>query len=139
MSQKPLPRQLILPRLANRERQIDGFAKFLRGLPLESAWCVQVSEHKPTRSDAQNRFLWGYVYPTICAHLEGWTAEDVHEYMLGEHFGWQEISGLGRRRIKPLRRSSKLNKQEFSDYVAFIQRRMAEHGVYIEDPQEAAA
>lgn len=126
----------ILPRSMPRERTIANFSRFLAGLPMDRAWRVEVCEHKPTRSDQQNRYLWGVVYKTICEHLDGWTSDDVHEYMLGEHFGWQEISGLGRRRIKPLRRSSRLNKQEFADYIAFIQRRMAEHGVYVPDPGE---
>lgn len=131
-----MPQFIILPRALPRERMIARFGVFLSHLPLDKAWRVEVHEHKPTRSDQQNRYLWGVVYKTICEHLDGWTAEDVHEYMLGEHFGWQEISGLGRRRIKPLRRSSKLNKQEFADYIAFVHRRMAEHGVYIPDPND---
>jgi hypothetical protein len=71
--------------------------------------------------------------------LPGWDAEDIHEYMLGECFGWETIAGLGRKRLRPLKRSSVLNKQEFSDFVAFIQRRAAEHGVYIPEPGELAA
>lgn len=131
-----MTQSIILPRLVPRDRTIERLARFLAGLPTDKAWRVEVQEHKPTRSDQQNRYLWGVVYPAICAHLEGWDAEDVHEYMLGECYGWQEISGLGRRRVKPLRRSSRLSKQEFSDFVAFIQRRMAEHGVYIPDPNQ---
>jgi hypothetical protein len=67
--------------------------------------------------------------------LPGWDAEDVHEYMLGEWSGWEALEGLGRKRLRPLRRSSRLNKQEFADFVDFIQRKAAEHGVFIPDPQ----
>lgn len=125
-----------LYRNAPRDRAIDSLAKFLRSLPQDRAWRVDVQEHRRTRSDPQNRYLWGVVYPAICQHLAGWEPEDVHEYFLGEHFGWQQIEGLGRRRIKPLRRSSKLSTVEFMDYIAFVQRRMAEHGVYIPDPNQ---
>lgn len=127
---------LTLYRNAPREKAIESFARFLRNLPLEKAWEIGVSEFKRTRSNQQNRYLWGLVYPTILKHLEGWDAEDVHEYFLGECFGWQKISGLGRSRIKPVKRSSGLSTTEFMDYVAFIQRRMAENGVYIPDPNE---
>lgn len=112
---------------------------FLAALPKDRAWRVEVSEWKPLRSEQQNAYLWGVVYRTILdsgLREQGWTADDVHEYLLGEHFGWVELEGLGRRRLKPIRRSSRLNKQEFSDYIAFIQRTMAEKGVYVPDADE---
>lgn len=114
---------------------------FLQHLPLDKAWSVKVEEYKPQRSQSQNRYLWGCVYPSILTGggeaLAGWHAEDLHEYFLGECFGWETLDGFGRKRMKPLRRSSRLNKTEFSDYVGFIQRKAAELGVYIPDPQEA--
>lgn len=104
---------------------------------------VEVKEAKATRSLEQNSYLWGVVYPTVLEalgdSLEGWTADDLHEYFLGECFGWQKLSGFDRTRVKPLQRSSKLNKTEFVDYVMFIQRFMAEKGVYIPDPNEEVA
>ncbi len=108
---------------------------FLESLPKDKAWRVVVEEFKPRRSLSQNAYLFGVVYPALLAHLDGWEADDVHEYFLGEHFGWETLEGLGRKRVKPLRRSSKLTKQEFSDYIAFIQKRAAEIGVFIPDPE----
>lgn len=91
------------------------------------------------RSAQQNRYLWGVVYPTILfgAGLseQGWRSEDLHEYLLGEHFGWETLEGLGRKRMRPLNRSSNLSKSEFIDYVAFIQQFAAEHGVFVPDPE----
>jgi hypothetical protein len=110
-------------------------AAFIQSLPVDRAWRVVVEPWKARRSEQQNRYLWGLVYPAFLAHLEGWDAEDVHEYFLGECYGWETLEGFGRKRMKPIRRSSRLNKQEFSDYVAFIQRKGAEMGVYIEDPE----
>lgn len=97
---------------------------------------VTIEELKRKRSDEQNRYLWGVVYKTLLDHLPGWEAEDVHEYMLGECYGWETIEGMGKKRLKPIRRSSKLNKMEFADYIAFIQRKASELGVYIPDPSE---
>lgn len=130
-----MTQQFILPKLMSREGTIARIACVLGTLAQETAWCIEVKEHKPRRSDAQNRYLWGVVYPTVlkAGKLEGWTAEEVHDYCLGEHFGWETVTGLGRRKIRPIRRSSRLNKQEFSDYIAFIQRRMSERGIYIPD------
>lgn len=126
----------ILPRSISRERQIERVSACLSHLPLDAAWSVEVTKHKPKRSDNQNRYLWGIVYPTILKTLDGWDADDLHEYLLGEHFGWEVVEGFGRKRMKPIRRSSRLTKLEFVDFTQFIQRRMSEHGIYIPDPNE---
>jgi len=91
-----------------------------------------------SRSLEQNRYLWGVCYETILEHglkEQGWRAEDVHEYFLGEHFGWETLEGFGRKRIRPLNRSSRLTKMEFVDFVDFIQQKAAEMGVVIPDPE----
>lgn len=112
--------------------------RFFERLPTDSAWRVVVEPYKPRRSESQNRYLWGVVYPTIlkAGNLDGWEPEDLHEFYLGECFGWETLEGMGRKRVKPLKRSSKLNKTEFSDYVGFIQRKAAEMGIYIPDPED---
>lgn len=113
---------------------VERFSRVLNALAADKAWEVSVAEKKRKRSEQQNRYLWGVVYKTVAEHLEGWDAEDIHEYFLGEHFGWETLEGFGRKRMKPLRRSSRLNKQEFADYIAFIQRKMSELGVFVPDP-----
>jgi hypothetical protein len=123
---------------AERERIADNLHAFvLKALPGKRLKVV-VQEAKKRRSDEQNRYLWGVVYPTILrsGQLDGWTAEDLHEFFLGEVFGWETVSGFGRKRMRPIRRSSGLSTVEFADYVARIQRRMAELGVYVPDPNE---
>lgn len=126
----------------SRTYLLTRITAFLGALSMERSWRVEVSEHKRTRSHQQNAYLWGCVYETILnagLREQGWTANDLHEYFLGEHFGWETLEGFGRKRMKPIRRSSKLKTTEFADYIAFIQQRMAEQGVYIPDPREEAA
>jgi hypothetical protein len=118
------------------ERNLTKLEAFISALPNSCAWKITVSEWKRTRSNEQNAYLWGVVYPTILQHLPGWDADDLHEYFLGEHFGWETLEGLGRKRLKPIRRSSRLSTTEFSDHVDFIQRAMAEKGIYVPDPNE---
>ena len=123
-----------------RERALERISTVLAHLSGEVSWDIEVHEHKAKRSDSQNRYLWGVVYPAILSAggntLSGWRAEDLHEYLLGEHFGWEVVEGFGKKRQRPIRRSSKLTTLEFMDFVAFIQQRMAEHGVYVADPNE---
>ena len=118
-------------------------ADVIQSLPADKAWRIEIAEHKRKRSDDQNRYLWGAVYPSILSaggeQLRGWTADDLHEFCLGEIYGWEVIEGFGRKRMKPVRRSSRMNTTEFAEYVAQIQRRMAEHGIYVPDPERMAA
>jgi hypothetical protein len=120
-----------------RSAAMNRIANFLSRLPADKDFKVEISELKARRSEAQNAYLWGGVYPAIMAHLEGWDADDVHEYFLGEHFGWETLSGFGKKRLRPLRRSSGLNKTEFATFIDFIQRRAAELGIVIPEALNA--
>jgi len=108
---------------------------FLDRLPVSSKWCVAISAYRKRRSDQQNRYLWGVAYKAL-AEATGQPADDWHEYMLGEMHGWEEYELFGKRKIRPLQRSSKMTTMEFMDFVEFIQSRAAEHGIYISDPNE---
>lgn len=125
-----------LPRLVNRSGQVQRIAAFLAGLAAGDAWSIEVKKLVRTRSTQQNRYLWGAVYPEILKHLPGWEADDVHEYCIGECFGWEVVAGFGKKRQRPIKRSSRLSTTEFVDYVAWIQRDMAGRGIFIPDPDE---
>ena len=107
---------------------------------LQKDWPKRITVKRGrTRSAEQNRYLWGVVYPELLGQTglkeQGWQNDDIHEYLLGECFGWHTLEGLGQKRKKPNNRSSNLNKQEFTDYVAFIQQFAAQHGAFIPDPE----
>lgn len=92
---------------------------------------------KSRRTNDQNALLWA-LYDDVLKKggetLGGWTKDDLHEYCLGEWFGWTEHKAFGRTRLKPKKRSSRLTKLEFSDFVEFIVQRMAEHGIVLQLP-----
>jgi hypothetical protein len=105
---------------------------------------MTTSRSEKVRSAQQNAYLWGVVYQTILNHAsdggeslatKGWDDEDLHEFFLGEHFGWIALDGFGRKRLKPKRRSSKLPPSEFSDYMLSIQAHVAPMGIVIPDPE----
>ena len=98
---------------------------------------ITIKPKKSTRSLEQNAYLWGVCYQIIldAGQLEGWRKEDLHEYFLGEHFGWEHLEGFGRKRLRPLNRSSTLSKMQFVEFVDFIHQKMAEIGIVIPDPE----
>ena len=135
-----MSQQFYLSKSGARDSVIRRIATVLSKLPMDRAWTLDLKEFKPRRSDQQNRYLWGVVYGTILKalgpSLQGWDSTDLHEYLLGEWAGWERLEGLGRVRLRPVKRSSRLSKVEFMDYVAWIQQHMAEKGVYVPDPNE---
>lgn len=130
-----------LPSGPGRASAVDRLVRILSALP-DKPFVLDIREHKPRRTTDQNALLWA-MYAEIIKRggeeLAGWDPKDIHEYMLGEHFGWTRLSGLGRTRVKPIRRSSQLNKQEFSDLVDFVVRFMAERGIVLDMPGEMVA
>ncbi len=132
----------IFPKGTTPEQLATAAARMVQGLDPSRAWCIEVLEWKRPRTDQQNRFLWGVCYPAILEGggetLAGWTRDDIHEYMVGEWGGWETLEGFGRKRMRPIKRSSKLNKQEFSDYLLFLETRCADMGIVIPEPVYAA-
>jgi len=137
----------VLPRLLSRERAIERIASVLRGLSQDRAWRVSVAEHKPSRSDAQCRYLNGVCYK-ILGDAIGYERDEVSEFLCGTYFGWKTkkvpkkpSNPMGLESV-PVRttttnadgKRSVLGKLEFADYVAFCQRFAASKGVFIPDP-----
>jgi hypothetical protein len=94
---------------------------------------------KARRTTDQNALLWA-LYDDVLKlggeALAGWSRDDLHEFALGEYFGWDVSEAFGRKRMKPKRRSSRLTKAEFSDFVDAFVRLMAGHGIVLTLPGE---
>jgi hypothetical protein len=110
-------------------------------------WAIELGKlrtilKKSRRSIDQNSLLWALYTDALKQGgetLGGWTTADLHEYMLGEYHGWVVCDALGMKRKKPAKRSSRLTKMEFSDFVSFVVQRFAEHGIILELPGDVAA
>lgn len=92
---------------------------------------------KSKRTTTQNALLWALYDDALKQGgeaLGGWTRDDIHEFMLGEYHGWEKQTAFGRTRLKPKKRSSRLTKMEFSDFVEFVVRKFAEHSIVLELP-----
>lgn len=115
-------------------------------LPLD----VSCQPWKDTRSNEQNALLFGVVYPPI-AEAMGYEVEAIHEYMCGTHFGWVDMKvpktprnpeGMESRPFRSTTRDENgkrnvLKKDEFSKFIATVERIAAQAGVFV--PLERAA
>ena len=136
-----LPERIMLPveDAPRRTKRIVGLMAYLAKLPIDHAWRLEITEAKSRRTLSQNALLWslyGEILRKGGESLGGWAADDLHEYCLGEWSGWEKLEGFGRKRLRPLKRSSRLSKSEFTAYLDFIYRRMAEHGIVLDDPEQ---
>ncbi|MBS1834262.1 MAG: hypothetical protein JST65_16210 [Acidobacteria bacterium] len=129
---------------AERVRYTDFLQS--QALPLE----VSCKPWKESRSAQQNSLLFGVVYPPI-AEAMGYEVADVHEYMLGRHFGWvdkkvpktpRNPEGIESRPFRTTTRNEAgkrdvLKKAEFTRFLETVERIAAQAGVFI--PMDAAA
>ena len=118
---------------ASRPTVLSSLFGLLQTLRQDREWLITVAQYSPKRSDDQNKALWGLAYKII-EERTGQEAADWHSYFLGEWAGWEEVEMFGKKKLRPKRRSSKLTTTEFADYFDFIQRRAAENGIVIPDP-----
>ncbi len=129
----------VFPKGTPPEQVIKALTSVITALDRGKSWSIEIVEWRKPRTQQQNAYLWGVVYPSILEAggevLVGWQRDDLHEYYLGECFGWEMLEGFGRKRMRPLKRSSALNKQEFTDYLEFISQRCAELGIVIPEPE----
>ena len=121
-----------------QEQLANAAIRMVQGLSPDKTWAIEITEWRKPRTNQQNAFLWGVAYPAILEGggeaLAGWTRDDLHDYFLGECFGWETIEGFGRKRMRPLKRSSALTKQEFSEYLNFLEGRCMDMGITIPEP-----
>lgn len=130
-----------------RKVHAQRVATFLQGLDCRRSWEVLVRPFKRSRTNQQSRYERG-VACLLLADATGYEPEEVHEYLCGTYWGWKQVScpktpsnPSGVKDV-PLRTTTTnfkgerdvLSKQDFADFVAFIQRFGAKHNVYIPDP-----
>jgi hypothetical protein len=144
-----LPRQWLLPKLLSRDRVAAQIATFVAALDAGRPYRVTVEEAKSTRTSQQNRYLWGVAYKLI-ADAVGYEVDEVAEFMCGQYFGWtdkrvpKKPSNPEGVESVPVRTTttnengerSVLNKQDFTDYIAFVHRFAASKEIYIPDADE---
>lgn len=133
--------EFILRKGTSRLGVLANLTKFLSTLSMEQEWSVVIKRHTKSRSDLQNNALWGVAYETLKQET-GNDPKDLHEYFCGEYFGWTEYLVMGKRKLRPRRTTTRdetgkrdvLPWDKFCEFYEYVQRRAAEGGVYVPDP-----
>lgn len=103
----------------------------IQKLPL-GKYTVIIDNNAPTRSGAQNNYLWGVVYPTICEET-GNEIDDLHEWGKRKFLKPKNITIKGET-IKIPGSTTKLSKSDFTEYIMALEQWS---GVRIPTPEEA--
>jgi hypothetical protein len=129
---------------AARPKILAAALEYIRTLPEHRVWAVMIDAREKPRSNRQSRYLRGVAYPLLVAGL-GHTADEWHQYMCGEFFGWvtRQLPG-GRSESVPRRTTTTdengkrdvMSSADFCDLVILVQATAAAAGVDIPDPCE---
>lgn len=146
---KALPQTILLPKEDAERRRVRAqkIATFLSGLDPKKPWQVVVRVFKRERSNPQNAYERG-VCCVMLSKAVGYEPDEIHEYLCGTYWGWKQKAcpktPSNPRGIKdvPIRTTTTnehgdrdvLEKRDYWDFVEFIQRFGAKHGVLIPDP-----
>lgn len=125
----------------NRPNVLANCLSFVGSLSALKPWDVTIEPHKKEFSGKQRRSIFGPAYKALMefSGLEGNDdKEELHRFMCGEFFGWRELP-IGR---KPRRTTTRdewgkrnpIDTEEAARFYAFLQRRGADVGCYVPDP-----
>ena len=131
----------------NREDAINSFARLVLNFLPDRELVVTVEEFVPERSAKQRASLFGVAYKSLMEQmgLSGSREKDqLHADMCGEYFGWREKPGLGSMIRSPVRttttdengRRDVLTVRQQMAFYAWIQRKAAEYGFEVPDPDK---
>jgi hypothetical protein len=138
--------EFLLPKGVAREGKLAGITKFILAMSPGKALKITVAEHRSSRSDQQNAYLWR-CYEIFGNHL-GYDKDEMHVVLLERYFGTVEkkvprsknhpdgIKHVPRRTTTHDENGKRdvLAWDAFADYVAFVQRLAARNGCFIPDP-----
>jgi hypothetical protein len=121
--------------LSERVETVERIADIMRTVLPGKKVQVTVGQYRKSRSNQQNRALFGVAYKAL-SEATGNDPEDLHRYFKGEYGGWDVMDVMGQKCKVPKIRSSTMTTSEFSDFYQFIQRRSAQAGYNVPDPNE---
>jgi len=108
---------MIIPKSTNPNYKHfqDQAHHLIDGLNPDVAWKVAPVRNKKKRGNPANAYHWCVIIKILCEET-GNEAEDLHEYLLGEYVGWVTHVILGKKKLKPARRSHDMDHETFENF-----------------------
>ena len=109
---------------------------------LEGLWQVEFTRCKDQRSLQANAYYWSTVLPRVQAGIKNQWGDKLdrmqtHELCLVHHSSTTVVNRLtGEETRVAKKRSSKMNKEEFSDFLETVMKLAADLGEYVASPGE---
>lgn len=111
---------------------IKNKSKFQQDVGMLKDGVYEIIPFKHTRTNLQNRYLWGWVYGTICKESGDPDSDYFHKFFWGMFL--YDYRG---KKQKHTRSTTSLNTVEFTEYVEKIRSFMLNRmNVYIPTPEE---
>lgn len=135
------PRYILRAGDINRLNVARNAIAAIERLDTKRTFVVEIKQYQKPRSDVQNKALWGCAYKALLDQT-GNDPEDLHEFFCGEFFGWNETEVMGRIKKRPRRTTTTdedgkrdlMSTLWFYDFYEYIQRKSAENGFEVPDP-----
>ncbi len=136
MKPKPL---IVQARIESGALKVSGrkfFAAAMKSLP-DGPYDLILQPFEETRRGRQNRWLWAVCYKEI-AKETGYSVDDVHDLMKLRHNAGTVVDPSTGEEVKIGKTTTKLNVQEFSDYIEAVMLDGAEWcGISWPEPRES--
>ena len=125
----------------HRDQILANLHAFLDKLPIDKPWCIEIEPLRKERTIKQNKALFGLAYVEL-EEQTGSDKNDLHWAFCGEFFGWVDVNVMGKTKRMPARTTTTgydgkhdvVPTEIFAKFYDFIQRRAAENGFYVSDP-----
>jgi len=115
--------------------------KFLQSLPKDKPWEVTIEKHVKEYTGKQRRSIFGAAYKALMefSGLQGSDDKlELHRFFCGEFFGWRDGALIRRPKRTTTKdefgRHNPISIEQGLEFYAFLQRRGAEVGCYVPDP-----
>lgn len=117
-----------------RHEQIDMIANFIKALPFDGKWKVEIKRNIGKRSAAQNRLYWAWL-GVIGGEL-GYRTDEMHSLMRFEFLHPVQIEVMGKV-LEELPSTKDLNVSDFTAYLNHIELWAADMDIRLPHPEDA--
>jgi hypothetical protein len=113
----------------------DDLNRHISGLDKSVPWSIEIKRKRREKTNSQLSYWWGYVVKTACDQT-GNEAQDIHDWLCIEAWGFKEKEVFGVKRRIPVRTITTdpmLNVEEMKDFIEWSTARLVQEGV-VYDP-----